>query len=49
MRIAIVGAGLAGLATAAAFSRAGHDVAVLEQADRLTPGQAPNAASASGR
>jgi 2-polyprenyl-6-methoxyphenol hydroxylase-like FAD-dependent oxidoreductase len=35
MRIAIVGAGLAGLATAAAFSRAGHDVAVLEQADRL--------------
>jgi NADPH-dependent 2,4-dienoyl-CoA reductase/sulfur reductase-like enzyme len=35
MRIAIVGAGLAGLATAAAFSRAGHDVQVVEQADGL--------------
>jgi 2-polyprenyl-6-methoxyphenol hydroxylase-like FAD-dependent oxidoreductase len=35
MRIAIVGAGLAGLATAAAFSRAGHDVQVLEQANGL--------------
>jgi 2-polyprenyl-6-methoxyphenol hydroxylase-like FAD-dependent oxidoreductase len=35
MRIAIVGAGLAGLATAAAFSRAGHDVQVFEQADGL--------------
>jgi 2-polyprenyl-6-methoxyphenol hydroxylase-like FAD-dependent oxidoreductase len=35
MRIAIVGAGLAGLATAAAFRRAGHDVRVFEQADGL--------------
>ena len=35
MRIAIVGAGLAGLATGAAFSRAGHDVRVFEQADSL--------------
>jgi 2-polyprenyl-6-methoxyphenol hydroxylase-like FAD-dependent oxidoreductase len=35
MRIAIVGAGLAGLATAAAFNRAGHDVSVFEQADCL--------------
>jgi 2-polyprenyl-6-methoxyphenol hydroxylase-like FAD-dependent oxidoreductase len=35
MRIAIVGAGLAGLATAAAFSRADHDVQVFEQADSL--------------
>ena len=35
MRIAIVGAGLAGLATAAAFSRTGHDVSVFEQADCL--------------
>lgn len=35
MRIAIVGAGLAGLATAAAFSRAGHDVEVIEQAESL--------------
>jgi 2-polyprenyl-6-methoxyphenol hydroxylase-like FAD-dependent oxidoreductase len=35
MRIAIVGTGLAGLATAAAFGRAGHDVKVLEQADGL--------------
>ena len=35
MRIAIVGAGLAGLATGAAFSRAGHDVQVFEQADGL--------------
>jgi 2-polyprenyl-6-methoxyphenol hydroxylase-like FAD-dependent oxidoreductase len=35
MHIAIVGAGLAGLATGAAFSRAGHDVQVFEQADGL--------------
>jgi glycine/D-amino acid oxidase-like deaminating enzyme len=35
MNIAIVGAGLAGLATAAAFNRAGHDVGVFEQADCL--------------
>ena len=35
MRVAIVGAGLAGLATAAAFHRAGHEVAVLEQAAEL--------------
>lgn len=35
MQIAIVGAGLAGLATAAAFSRAGHEVRVFEQADGL--------------
>jgi len=35
MRIAIVGAGLAGLATAAAFHQAGHDVQVFEQADSL--------------
>jgi 2-polyprenyl-6-methoxyphenol hydroxylase-like FAD-dependent oxidoreductase len=35
MRIAIVGTGLAGLATAAAVGRAGHDVKVLEQADGL--------------
>jgi 2-polyprenyl-6-methoxyphenol hydroxylase-like FAD-dependent oxidoreductase len=35
LRIAIVGAGLAGLASAAAFSRSGHEVAVFEQADGL--------------
>ncbi len=35
MHIAIVGAGLAGLATAAAFSRAGHSVRVFEQAEGL--------------
>jgi 2-polyprenyl-6-methoxyphenol hydroxylase-like FAD-dependent oxidoreductase len=35
LRIAIVGAGLAGLGTAAAFSRAGHAVTVFEQADTL--------------
>jgi 2-polyprenyl-6-methoxyphenol hydroxylase-like FAD-dependent oxidoreductase len=35
LRIAIVGAGLAGLASAAAFSKSGHDVAVFEQADGL--------------
>ncbi len=35
MHMAIVGAGLAGLATAAAFSRAGHEVKVFEQADGL--------------
>jgi 2-polyprenyl-6-methoxyphenol hydroxylase-like FAD-dependent oxidoreductase len=35
MRVAIAGAGLAGLATAAALSRAGHEVAVFEQADGL--------------
>jgi 2-polyprenyl-6-methoxyphenol hydroxylase-like FAD-dependent oxidoreductase len=35
MEVAIVGAGLAGLATAAAFSRAGHGVRVFEQADGL--------------
>lgn len=35
MRVAIVGAGLAGLATAAALSRSGHQVRVFEQADGL--------------
>ncbi len=35
MNIAIVGAGLAGLAAGAAFSRAGHEVTVFEQADGL--------------
>jgi 2-polyprenyl-6-methoxyphenol hydroxylase-like FAD-dependent oxidoreductase len=35
LRIAIVGAGLAGLASAAAFSRSGHEVAVFERADEL--------------
>jgi 2-polyprenyl-6-methoxyphenol hydroxylase-like FAD-dependent oxidoreductase len=35
MRIAIVGAGLAGLATAAAFSRKGQEVTVFEQAGGL--------------
>jgi 2-polyprenyl-6-methoxyphenol hydroxylase-like FAD-dependent oxidoreductase len=35
LRIAVVGAGLAGLASAAAFSRSGHEVAVFEQADEL--------------
>jgi 2-polyprenyl-6-methoxyphenol hydroxylase-like FAD-dependent oxidoreductase len=35
MRVAVVGAGLAGLATAAAFSRSGHQVSVFEQADGL--------------
>lgn len=35
MRIAIAGAGLAGLAAAAAFTRRGHDVTVYEQADSL--------------
>ncbi|HEY3688490.1 MAG TPA: FAD-dependent monooxygenase [Streptosporangiaceae bacterium] len=35
MRIAIVGAGLAGLASAAALHRSGHTVAVYEQADEL--------------
>jgi 2-polyprenyl-6-methoxyphenol hydroxylase-like FAD-dependent oxidoreductase len=35
MRVAIVGAGLAGLATAAAFSKSGHKVTVFEQADSL--------------
>jgi 2-polyprenyl-6-methoxyphenol hydroxylase-like FAD-dependent oxidoreductase len=38
MHIAIVGAGLAGLATAAAFSQAGHEVSVFEQADGLRAG-----------
>ena len=38
MSIVVVGAGLAGLATAAAFSRAGHEVAVLEQANALRAG-----------
>jgi NAD(P)-binding Rossmann-like domain len=35
MRVAIVGAGLAGLATAAGLHRAGHEVAVYEQAGSL--------------
>jgi 2-polyprenyl-6-methoxyphenol hydroxylase-like FAD-dependent oxidoreductase len=35
MRIAVVGAGLAGLAAAAGFVRRGHDVTVFEQADSL--------------
>jgi len=35
VRIAIAGAGLAGLAAAAAFTRRGHDVTVYEQADSL--------------
>jgi 2-polyprenyl-6-methoxyphenol hydroxylase-like FAD-dependent oxidoreductase len=35
MRVAIAGAGLAGLAAAAALSRAGHEIRVLEQADGL--------------
>src|ERR1700689_150218 len=35
LRIAFVGAGLAGLASAAAFSRSGHEVAVFERADEL--------------
>jgi 2-polyprenyl-6-methoxyphenol hydroxylase-like FAD-dependent oxidoreductase len=38
MRVAIVGAGLAGLAAAAGFHRAGHEVRVLEQADALRAG-----------
>lgn len=36
--MAIVGAGLAGLGTAAAFSRAGHAVTVFEQPDGLRAG-----------
>jgi FAD-dependent urate hydroxylase len=38
LKIVVIGAGLAGLATAAAFSRAGHEVAVLEKADALRAG-----------
>lgn len=38
MRIAIVGAGLAGLASAAALSRSGHRIAVFEQADEMRAG-----------
>jgi len=38
MRVAIVGAGLAGLAAAAGLSRSGHEVKVLEQADSLRAG-----------
>src|SRR5262249_17513904 len=35
VRIAVAGAGLAGLAAAAGFTRRGHDVIVYEQADSL--------------
>jgi 2-polyprenyl-6-methoxyphenol hydroxylase-like FAD-dependent oxidoreductase len=38
MRVAVVGAGLAGLATAAALGRSGHDVTVFERADGLRVG-----------
>ena len=36
MRIAVVGAGIAGLTAAIAFARRGADVTILEQADELT-------------
>src|SRR5689334_20065694 len=35
LRIAIVGAGIGGLAAAVLLKRAGHDVTVYEQADRF--------------
>jgi 2-polyprenyl-6-methoxyphenol hydroxylase-like FAD-dependent oxidoreductase len=38
VRVAVAGAGLAGLATAAALRRAGHEVAVFEQAGTLRSG-----------
>lgn len=37
MRIAIIGAGIAGLTTAAGLQSDGHDVAVFEQRPEPTP------------